>query len=344
MRILFLSHTFVGGNYVVGSHHLYKEAKKLGTFAMHVSTPLSLFHRLFKFLFPGRFFSQKNRFRDSLDTQIKVPRMIFPMNWRISKFFPGKQLKTILGENFDYVLVDQPYFLKYSKFVGDNKIVLRLTDRISDKNQIKLIERNLSSLSGIVVTAPDILNNIKSVNLPILFLPNGYEPFLESNQLDVKRIEGSAIYIGALDSRIDWNFIEEVACDPKIKKIDLFGSGAIPKMMPEKVFYNGTLDPSKFHEIATSYHYALLPYSKTEDNYARSPMKLYQYIEAGLVLLGPSFLTTLKMYQGVPIITLQEFALAKKHFYSNSDTNKNLLDKNTWELKFQILLEYLTKL
>ena len=86
LKIIFVSHTYVGGTYVVGSHHLSAQLREMGHDVLHLSTPVSIFHWFNKNLRRtnrARFTLWK-RWKEFKDDEVKniVPFTIIP--WKLT--------------------------------------------------------------------------------------------------------------------------------------------------------------------------------------------------------------------------------------------------------------------
>lgn len=337
MKILFLSHTFYGGLYRVGSHELSEVAISKGHNVLHVSTPISPFHYLLKFII-GQ--GESSRFdQKKIVTWSRVPFVLFPVQLKLSKWLPGKVLKTILKNDYDLVLVDQPYFLRFvSRLKAETKIVLRLTDVISDKRQRSLIHNNLSRVAGIAVTNEFILEKLEIPRKDTIVVPNG----VNRNFANVKKNElfqRGMIYIGSLDERIDWEFIENLSLSTGFEYLHLFGSGNIPTKLPNGVTFMGPIDFEKSVSVMATYKFLVLPYKDNDSNRGRSPMKLHNAIRLGLIPLVPDWMRQHEQLIGKTHILMSEITSMQKSLVK-IDSIDRTTKPITWDINFEILVKW----
>ena len=206
-----------------------------------------------------------------------------------SKIYPGEEIRNILRTEYDYLLIDQPLFLRFTKLFPENsKIILRLTDKPKNK-AFKLICKNMESISGLIVTNPEILNNLKNWNIPKLICPNGFPEF--SPIIGDEKSRNGIIYIGKLDDRIDWEFINHISILPEFNFLHIYGDGVLPNQLPNGVSYIGPLKYEDVPKVCLSYKYGLLPFNSNEANMSRSPMKLGEFSKSGLNILIPKNLS-----------------------------------------------------
>ena len=103
MKVLFLSHTFIGGDYFVGSHALHSEALLSGHHSLHISTPVSFFHNI-KYLFKRdqkiNFINRKNKSKEVLKNNSYIPRIFFPIDSKLSKYFLSKKFLNVLNAKY----------------------------------------------------------------------------------------------------------------------------------------------------------------------------------------------------------------------------------------------------
>lgn len=341
MKILFLSHTFYGGKYRVGSHELYEIALAKGFDVLHVSTPRTPFHYLKAKLFGN---GEKKRYdREKSNSRNRVPFTWIPIQLVASKWLPGKDLLSNIRPYYDLIFIDQPYFLRYKKFFNsESRIFLRLTDLITEKKQRKLILDNTSLICGFSVTNELIISNLGISNNNTIVIPNGSSLTVSKVEINHKEKRG-IVYIGALDARIDWQMVDEISKSPNFQYLHLYGTGKIPKKLPEGVTYMGAIDFESSLSVMSNYEYLILPYIDNLENRARSPMKVPNAIELGLNLIVPVWM--LHVHSQIDenfSITINDFTSGK--FLRNSNLAKRKLNRQkSWEENFDLLIEWAIK-
>lgn len=337
MKILFLSHTFYGGVYRVGSHELFEIALAQGHKVLHVSTPISPFHYIRKFIFRRE---ETLRFeRNQLVKWSRIPFALIPLQFKLSKWLPGTALRTILKNDYDLVLIDQPYFLRFFDLLKiETRVILRLTDIISDKKQRNLIYKNLEKVYGIAVTNPLILTNLKLQKKNTIVLPNGLGVTISKMERDVESQHGM-IYIGALDNRIDWRFIEKLSLSPGFEYLHLFGTGKLPNKLPDGVTFMGSLNFEKSASVMKKYKFLVLPYKDNESNKGRSPMKLDNAIKLGLIPLVPDWMRHHGQLINKYHILISEIMFTTR-LPAEINSENQAASLITWEENFEKLLKW----
>ncbi|MEV5636513.1 glycosyltransferase [Agromyces sp. NPDC052230] len=95
------------------------------------------------------------------------------------------------------------------------------------------------------------------------------------------------VYVGALDSRFDWAAVRLLATSFPDEKITLYGPNhAAPAELPLNVELPGPADYESLPRLLMESSVGLLPLVHSVLNEGRSPMKLYEYVAAGLPVLA----------------------------------------------------------
>ncbi|MFC5405038.1 glycosyltransferase [Cohnella soli] len=314
LNIMFVSHTFIGGPFVVGSHHLARELSKRGHRVLHMSTAITPMH-----LFRIGKASIKSRFRQWLamrnpvvdDAIIHcVPFTWVPWNiagrafrwwgrnwfvsWMAFPRFP-ELLKTHRFQNVDLLLIDQPYFVGIDKYVNAKLIVYRPTDNYKEMigdDTIEWAERNIVGKAHcIVATSAPVYRNIKKLRpeLPGMIMENGVEfGHFSAYRDEPEEFKGipspRAIYVGAVDERLDVDAIRKLADERPAISVIVIGPCS-PSMAALSSINLHFLGAKPYDRLPCFLHHAdlaLLPMSGHAANAGRSPMKLYEYAAAGL--------------------------------------------------------------
>ncbi|WP_350299566.1 glycosyltransferase [Peribacillus frigoritolerans] len=304
-NILFLSHTFMGGSFVVGSHHLSKELVKRGNKVLHVSAPYSWFHiiskndenKLRKEL-RGKFYSEGGV--ENLIPNTFLPKEMFHIN-KVSKFEIRKIVKKISNffnnETIDIVLIDSPYFYPIIKHLNCLHKVYRPTDVYSHMEGSRVIkfESEATSLcKKIIATSTPVkehlidMYSISSENIKVI--SNGVDETYFLNRTNKKNDRETFIYAGAFDSRFDFDMLEFLVKENPTSLFQLIGPGNNKIMDLSKKYdnisYLGKQKYEKVIEYLMAADYGLLLTSDNPANKGRSPMKLYEYGLAGLKVLA----------------------------------------------------------
>jgi hypothetical protein len=308
LRVLFASHTPETGVFRVGSHHLSREFARRGMQVGHMATPLSPV----KVLGLGNRVGLRSRWSATLggptgDADGRMSSVPFttlpvqltagwPVNVALHTAVPSlRQTVRSSGlERPDFLLMDQPMFAGLSALIGARTTVYRPTDVYTGDRMRAAQQRALAESDAVVATSQEVLDRLPSRarDLPSLVLPNGVDaPFFRGGRARAVA-EDAVVYVGALDDRLDWAWIRDLARLRPHVRIDLFGPPppVRPDGLGENVRLRGAIDYAMVPAALAGYRAALMPFTPGVTNSGRSPMKLYEYLAAGLrVLATPHF-------------------------------------------------------
>ncbi|VXC38782.1 conserved hypothetical protein [Bacillus sp. 349Y] len=376
MKIMFASHTGIGGTFVVGSHHLARELATLGNEVVHISTPITPFH-LLKI---NKTENRKNLIRGLINPKVQVkknltdvkPFSILP--WKLACKFHKKHQKNLMlfflnpflikqFNDIDILIIDQPSYCGLEDMVKPKMLIYRATDIYKDmtSNDISEAENQLiSKADALIGTSKPVLEHLVSISKdkPALLLENGveFEHFSKSVDLpeEYGRVFGPiAVYGGALDERFDFEAITSLA--KAIPQLNIFLIGpvnnTIKKMYaPLKNVY--CIGAVKYEELPKYFSHAtvgLLPLSNHPANTGRSPMKLYEYGAAGLFVVSKESRelksrdnSFTKFYR-----TNEELINIIKElidFKYKKENIKHEAEANSWRFKAGALLDFVSKI
>jgi hypothetical protein len=97
-----------------------------------------------------------------------------------------------------------------------------------------------------------------------------------------------AAYIGAVNDWLDWSALENLTRRLPQLRIDVFGHAGPAMRRKAEAFarFLGPLSSDRVPETLAGYHFGLIPFRRTELKAFSEPMKLYDYIAAGLPVLS----------------------------------------------------------
>jgi glycosyltransferase involved in cell wall biosynthesis len=321
LKIVIGAHTPHGTPYVVGSHHIARELKRMGHLVFHVPIPLGpqdLFvadHSNFKSLRWTGWTTSKRRldpnqadlFLITCLPWMLVRRMGFRLAERINfGAFTLPNLRALAGP--DILIVDHPKQFWLVNLLKPKLLLYRPTDAYSfpghkDDNIYREIESWLLRQSdGAVLTASETA-------IRMLSLCDGFEPppmrVLE-NGVDLAAVspDSSALsppalkhlphprllYIGSFDTRIDYDFITAAARQFPGYSFVLGGPMTPIQTSLFSSCNNVTLlGPVAYAELPRYMEHCdvgFMPMNDHAFNATRSPMKLYEFAACGLPMIA----------------------------------------------------------
>lgn len=372
MKIIFLSHTAIGGDFVVGSHHLAQAMANDGNHVWHISAPITI----------GHFFNLKSRFIRSrifrfinmgvvLNNVIDyVPFGFFPWvfvrghkvlrnNLYLSKFFLNQAIRKLKIFNPDIIFIDEPRLIEALDCFESNIIVYRPTDlygAIRNDKYIDNLERELISKSDLLVaTSTPVKSHLEQLGAnKVYVLENGvdYDFFSRPQELnkDIHLPDGfKAVYVGAIDDRFCFESILLSAKNNPNVSFIIIGPGYNNNFNETSnltnIHWYGAISYDLLPAVLQKCHVALLPMTKIKSNAGRSPMKLYEYAAAGL----PVIATTSQELENrkLPFVFLCDspinFSQSICDYFNNklsisSCDAKRIAEKNSWIEKSKWLL------
>lgn len=298
-RILFLSHSHVFGPFRVGSHHYARTLARSGVDVVHLSTPVSLAHRL-----TGRVDRAtagalpRGPRRDADGVTHVVPRTSLPRPY--GPFRAERELQRQgLGTTFDAVLLDQPLLWDDSVRRLAPRLVYRPTDLYPDGTKADLQARIVADADGVVATSTEVLRALGALSAPSLVLTNGVDAARFAPDEGATARARRAVYVGALDARFDWTRVVAWANEHPDVTFAIAGPAATPPtMLPHNIEVLGPVPYADLPALLHGARVGLLPLSDDPLNTGRSPMKLYEYLAAGLAVVA----------RGTPVLRSEESA------------------------------------
>lgn len=314
LRVVFASHTSMGGTFVIGSHHLAREVRRLGHEVVHVSTPVTAAH-LIRLQDPEvrrrlRLAARPDRPDDVLNL---VPSAVLPWSakrrsprlWALDlqlaphRFRQGMQRR--MSGPVDVLVIDQPKLVGLVELLRPRRTVYRATDLYAtmkgnagtaDAERLVVEHADL-----VVATSRPVADHLASLGpvRPPVVLPNGVdqETFARPAPVPPEYLaepsRARIVYVGSLDERFDFPTLDLVARsrpDVEVVVIGPMTSLSRERRVEPNVRFLGP----RHHEQLPSYlqHAAagLLLLGEHPSNAGRSPMKLYEYGASGLRVLA----------------------------------------------------------
>jgi len=285
-RILFLSHSHAFRAFRVGSHHYARELAQRGMEVVHLSTPISHVHRRL-----GRVsHSEESRVprglhHDRDGVTHLVPRTTMPAPF--GRLTAGRELDQHgVDTRFDAVLIDQPLLWDDSVRGLSERLVYRPTDLYPAGVKARMQKSIMAAADGVAATSGEVLGGLGPLRQPHLVLGNGVDTVHFTASVESER-PAVCIYVGALDRRFDWQQLRAWAQDrPGVRFVVVGPSPAPPVTLPDNVELAGGVAYSTLPTLLHSARVGMLPLSDDPLNEGRSPMKLYEYLAAGLAVVA----------------------------------------------------------
>jgi teichuronic acid biosynthesis glycosyltransferase TuaH len=286
LTIVFVSHTDAFGTFRVGSHHLARELARMGHRVLHLSTPVSLVHRVLRRGEASREeASRRGLIQDADGVSHLVPRTVLPAG--IGGLPYARIFERVFGERrVDLVLVDQPTLWTRRLRHLARTLVYRPTDLYETGVKARFQRKAVRAADAVVATSAAVLNALPiPADVPAMSLPNGVELDRFAPAVDAPR-EDRAVYVGALDDRFDWAAVRSMATAAPSWTFDVYGPGRAPaEPLPGNVALRGTISYDEVPAVLGTARIGVLPLSDAPVNRGRSPMKLYEYLASGLAVI-----------------------------------------------------------
>lgn len=285
-RILFLSHSHVFGPFRVGSHHYARTLARSGADVVHLSTPISLAHRVTRRVSRAASSAVPRRpFVDADGVTHVVPRTVLPRplgRFRVARELEHQHIRT----DFDTVLIDQPLLWDDTVRTLGRRLVYRPTDLYPHGVKYRTQRQIVATADGVIATSSEVLKGIGSISIPALILENGVDASRFASESTNSR-PAICVYVGALDGRFDWQQVDAWARAHPAVRFVIAGPVA-PSAAPvaDNVELIGPVPYDALPDLLTGAQVGLIPLSEDPLNSGRSPMKLHEYLAAGLAVVA----------------------------------------------------------
>jgi len=312
LKIAFLSHTAMGGDFVVGSHHLSAALAAAGHEVTHISPPVSPAHLL---VWRDRFVRVRCRRWLRGGESIKGVRDVVPLTllpWQLARrsvtltkaysqsilIDPLHGRSALSLEDADALIVDEPRFVGLVPASSRQIIVYRPTDLYAlmrNDPSIYAVERTLCARADVLVaTSEGVAAHLRRLcGRPAHVINNGVDvqhfataPVDDSfaSQLPGRR-QDRAVYVGSFDGRFSVAALRAAALALPGKHFILAGPGSAKlASLAANVTALGAIDYAMLPQLLGQCAVGLLPFAADPLNAARSPMKLFEYAAAGLAI------------------------------------------------------------
>jgi glycosyltransferase involved in cell wall biosynthesis len=201
---------------------------------------------------------------------------------------------------------------------------------------VRLENQYMTQVDAIVVSSEGLKNAKKVVKKPIFTVKNGvtfdlfYRAFVPVSQKKTPKIIG---YIGTLDQRIDYSIFEKLAQQYSEAIIMIVGRvlDDIPEVKEKtdplrqypNIQFEGTKPPELLMEYLKIFHIGIIPFLKTEQTAAIYPMKINEYLAAGLGVVATDFAPLTEFESVIAIAHNTETFVEKVGLLLNTDADTN---------------------
>jgi glycosyltransferase involved in cell wall biosynthesis len=251
---------------------------------------------------------------------------------------------------FDITLVDQPMFQGIWRRVPTRRVVYRPTDIYAGGAWAEAERKILARADAVVATSEAVLRALDLPDaLPTLVLENGVDFARFASSLENPPPRAGAVYVGALDQRLDWHWLRRLAEAAPEVSITVAGPARQVPDLPTNVTAIGPVDYARVPGLLQAHAVGLLPFTESPLNAGRSPMKLFEYLAAGLYVLGSDF--SRSGMGGLPGVTLTRdvpaAAAALRRAVREAKTNdkgREVASQEDWAVKARTLEGFLAAL
>ena len=367
MKILFLSNASLANGFVVGSHQLAKSLINKGHSVNHISTPVSLIH-----FFKGKQGREKffyalleNKKKTRFGFLDHIPITITPLGYsdvldKINHWVVNRQIRKITGENIELIFIDQPLLYSSLDLFKNAAKIYRPTDLYTEMatggRRFEAPEKKcIEKVSGVISTSIKVDQHISALtNKPRLTIKNGvdYDLFQQNEEINEAPIEKASgcVYIGSIDFRFDLELAKKLACRYPEFQFDYFGPILIDinsTDLPENMRFPGPIPYKQIPLTLRKYKVSIIPMNKHPANEGRSPMKLYEFLAAGLPVLSrrtqsiseevsPGIL----LYENNADIYQKFEQLIEQSQHTDAEIFKSIAYDESWEKKAEQILKY----
>lgn len=319
MRLAFLSHTAMGGPFVVGSHQLAASLAASGHRVQHVSAPLTPAHviRLRDSFVRARALRWARGGTDIRGVLDVVPLTLLP--WALARGWaplrsgysrcmlagPTRSARTLHLDDADALIIDEPRMLglarRKSQRPSQRPMIYRATDLYAlmrhDRSILHAEETLCREADAVVATSEEIAAHLRRLSArTVHVIGNGVEfaHFARAREPGAQRLfdlPGTriqrAIYVGSFDVRLSCEAILAAARALPEKRFVLAGPGServAQRLACANVIALGPVSYPALPQLLRECSVGLLPLSSDAANAGRSPMKLFEYAAAGLAI------------------------------------------------------------
>lgn len=251
--------------------------------------------------------------------------------------------------DLDLVLLDQPLLWSGSLRAIAGRIVYRPTDEYPNGIKARLQRKILRHVDGVIATSSEVLRRLGDINVPSSVIENGVD--IERFRLadDAIRV-ADCVYVGAFDTRFDWEQTAAWASEFPTWRFRLVGPVCVPPVpMPTNVELVGPVHHDELPGLLNRARVGMLPLSSDPLNQGRSPMKLYEYLATGLAVVSRQT-AVIRSDPRIGIYTFESETGASRAMRdamshrSPNNAGVQRASQQSWTTKSRILLDFVASL
>lgn len=376
-KIIFAESLPWDSDFFVGSHEYATRFAQQGWEVFWVHQPVSLIHWLawrkwretkkrFKLWWEGP--QKDNRFPNFVHYSpfTLIPCKDFPLlnsKWvgyhSINMTFPSvtKILKSYRFDSIDLFWLTNPFFLPLRERIDSKLLCFRISDDIAEYEGVPMAIRDLErraveKADFVFVTNVNVLERIRKFKKEVVYLPNGVDFKLFSlkspkEPLEYKDIKPPrVIYVGNLNERVDFNLLKELAQRfPQVSIVLIGPAWSDISFLHEisNVYYLGPRLHMELPGFMQHADVAIIPFVKTPLVESIHPIKLYEYLAAGLPVVATRWREIEHINSPAYLADNREeffklFKQALSHPRLGVKERIKFAEQNSWGKRFEVVL------
>lgn len=214
----------------------------------------------------------------------------------------------------------------------------------------RLEAQYMKMVDHVIVSSEGLQNSKKPFNNHIDTVKNGvdfelfHKAFVPLSQKNAKKKIG---YIGTIDQRIDYDILKQLALEFPDTEIIIVGrvlddmsevkEQTDPLRAIPNIRFEGAKPPTALMEYLKEFHIGIIPFVKNEQTAAIYPMKINEYLAAGLGVVATDFAPLSEFGEAIHVSTnTADFIQAVKDLLEKDSDHKQLArveiaKQNSWQ-------------
>jgi teichuronic acid biosynthesis glycosyltransferase TuaH len=216
----------------------------------------------------------------------------------------------------------------------------------------RLEDQLIHQADKIIVSSPGLKEKFSQSTVPVDLVPNGMDASNFKLLNDLPKDSITLAYVGAIDDRIDYDFVNKLLQLPIVSKLRLVGplktAEAEGLVNHSKVEYLGIVPKEVVGELLKDVNTGLIPFIRNEFTKYIYPLKINEYLGKGLAVLTTDFADLADFNQFVrPVGSFAEATDELQRILKEDLTEPKKLARhqfalqNTWEQRAQSFNEAL---